>query len=117
VAGSVRSLASQAHPDASVAAVALLLASAVALPPLALAKYRVASRLGSRALRADSVLTAVAGLLAVISLASLVVADAFGFWWADAVAALIVAAIVVREGWTAARSHLADPDGPATLGR
>lgn len=117
VAGSVRSLASQAHPDASVAAVALLLASAVALPPLALAKYRVASRLGSRALRADSVLTAVAGLLAIISLASLVLAETFGLWWADAVAALIVAAIVVREGWTAARSHLADPDGPATLGR
>lgn len=116
-AGSVRSLASQAHPDASVAAVALLLASAVALPPLALAKYRVASRLGSRALRADSVLTAVAGLLAIISLASLVLAETFGLWWADAVAALIVAAIVVREGWTAARSHLADPDGPATLGR
>jgi divalent metal cation (Fe/Co/Zn/Cd) transporter len=87
--------------------VALLLASAVALPPLALAKFRVASRLGSRALHADSVLTAVAGLLAVISLGSLVLADAFGLWWADAAAALIVAAIVVREGWTASRSRLA----------
>jgi divalent metal cation (Fe/Co/Zn/Cd) transporter len=106
VAGSLRALATQAHPDASVVGVALLVASAVALPPLALAKYRVAARLGSRALRADSVLTAVAGLLAVISLASLALAATFGLWWADAIAALIVAAIVAREGWAAARSTL-----------
>ncbi|MDQ2965227.1 MAG: cation transporter [Chloroflexota bacterium] len=115
VAGSIRALTSQAHPEASVVGVALLLASAVALPPLALAKYRVASRLGSRALRADSVLTAVAGLLALISLASLALADAFGFWWADATAALIVAAIVIREGWAASRSPLAESGRPDPL--
>lgn len=109
VAGSVRSLATQAHPEFTFLSATLLVASAIALPPLALAKYRVASRLGSRALRADSVLTAVAGLLAVISLASLALSEAFGFWWADATAALIVAAIVFQEGWAAARSGLAEP--------
>ena len=109
VVGSVRSLAAQAQPDASLVAVALLLASAVALPPLALAKYRIAARLGSRALRADSILTAVAGLLAVVSLVSLWLTQTFGLWWADAVAALIVAAIVAREGWEASRSSLAEP--------
>jgi divalent metal cation (Fe/Co/Zn/Cd) transporter len=112
VAGSIRSLATQAYPEALFVSVALLVASTLVLPPLALAKYRVATRLGSRALRADSVLTAVAGLLAAIGLASLGLAEAFGLWWADAAAALIVAAIVLREGWTAARSHLAEPDGP-----
>jgi divalent metal cation (Fe/Co/Zn/Cd) transporter len=101
VAGAIRALAVQTHPDPSVVAVALLLASAVALPPLALAKYRVASSLQSGALRADSVLTAVAGLLAIIGLASLAASEAFGIWWADAVAALIVGAIVLREGWSA----------------
>jgi divalent metal cation (Fe/Co/Zn/Cd) transporter len=98
--GSLRSLAAQAHPETSSASVALLLASAVVLPLLAIAKYRVAARLRSGALRADSVLTAAAALLAVISLASLAATDAFGFWWADAVAALIVAVILVREGWS-----------------
>ncbi|MDQ2933441.1 MAG: cation transporter [Chloroflexota bacterium] len=99
-AGSLRSLAAQAHPETSSASVALLLASAVALPPLAVAKYRIAARLGSGALRADSFLTGAAVLLAVISLVSVAATDAFGFWWADAVAALIVGAIVLREGWS-----------------
>jgi divalent metal cation (Fe/Co/Zn/Cd) transporter len=98
--GSLRSLAAQAHPETSSASVALLLVSAVVLPLLAIAKYRVAALLGSGALRADSVLTAAAALLAVISLVSLAATDAFGFWWADAVAALLVAIILLREGWS-----------------
>ena len=106
-AGSLRSLAAHADPQVLPASLALLIASVLVLPPLAFAKYRVAARLGSGALRADSVLTAVAAVLALITLASLVLSSVFGLWWADAVAALIVAAIVVREGWgslTLARS-------------
>ncbi len=100
IASSVRSLAVQAHPEVSPASLALLVASAVVLPPLALAKHRVAAQLGSGALRADSLLTAAAALLALISLASLVTTDALGFWWADAVGALIVGAVILREGWS-----------------
>jgi divalent metal cation (Fe/Co/Zn/Cd) transporter len=100
IAGSARSLALQSHPEGSVTTIALLAASVVALPALAAAKYRVAGRLASGALRADSVLTAVAALLAAISLASLAASDTFGLWWADAVAALIVAVILLREGWS-----------------
>ena len=69
------------------------------LPPLALAKYRVARRLASGALRADSVLTAVAALLALISLTSLAAAEGLGLWWSDAIAAVFVAVVVLREGW------------------
>jgi divalent metal cation (Fe/Co/Zn/Cd) transporter len=107
VVASIRSLAEGARPEASTASIALLLASVVVLPPLAVAKSRVAAALGSGALRADSILTAVAALLAGISLASLAGATAFGLWWADAVAALVVAAVLAREGWAsvvAARS-------------
>ena len=96
--GAIRSLASQTHPESSLLSLVLLLASAVVLPPLALAKYRVAARLLSGALRLDSILTAVAAVLAAISLVSLASSEAFGFWWADAIGALIVAGIVVREG-------------------
>ena len=97
--GAIRSLASQTHPESSLLSQVLLLASAVVLPPLALAKYRVAARLLSGALRLDSILTAVAAVLAAISLASLVSSEAFGFWWADAIGALVVAGIIVREGF------------------
>ncbi len=100
VVASLRSLVAGSHPEGSFLSAALLLASAVFLPPLALAKYRVARDLGSGALRADSLLTAVAALLALISLVSLGASEAFGFWWADAAAALIVAVIVLREGWS-----------------
>ena len=100
VGGSGRSLAIQAHPETSTLSVVLLLASTGLLPLLAVAKYRVARRLASGALRADSILTAAAALLAAISLASLAATEAYGFWWADAVAALIVAVILAREGWS-----------------
>jgi divalent metal cation (Fe/Co/Zn/Cd) transporter len=98
--GAVRALVSESHPETSLVSLGLLVASALVLPPLAVAKYRVAVRLGSGALRADSILTAVAAILAGISLASLAASQAFGLWWADATAALIVAAIVLREGWS-----------------
>jgi divalent metal cation (Fe/Co/Zn/Cd) transporter len=99
-AGAVRALATGAHPDSSYAATALLVASLVALPPLAIAKRRVAHGLGSGALRGDSILTAVAALLAAISLAT-VLLQGVGLWWADAIGALFVAALVLREGWGA----------------
>jgi divalent metal cation (Fe/Co/Zn/Cd) transporter len=98
--GAARALMAQAHPETSLVSLGLLLASAVVLPSLAIAKYRVAARLGSGALRADSILTGVAAVSAVISLASLVGAQALGLWWADAIAALTVGVIVLREGWS-----------------
>jgi divalent metal cation (Fe/Co/Zn/Cd) transporter len=99
-AGAVRALAIGTHPESSLAAAGLLVASLIFLPPLAAAKGRVARRLGSGALRGDSVLTAVAALLAAISLLTILL-ETFGLWWADSVGALIVAALVLREGWGA----------------
>ena len=99
VVGGLRSLAAQDHPSTSTVGALLLVASIVVLPPLAIAKHRVAARIASGALRADAILTAVAAILALISLSSLAAYQALGLWWADAVAALIVSLIVVREGW------------------
>ena len=98
-AASIRSLAQQSHPEASDLSLGLLIASIVVLPLVALAKLRVAASLQSRALRADSILTGVAAVLAAVSLASLAGSVALGLWWADAVAALGVAAVLAREGW------------------
>jgi divalent metal cation (Fe/Co/Zn/Cd) transporter len=110
-AASLRSIAAGSHPEGSDAGLVLILASVIALPGLALAKRRVARRLGSGSLRADSVLTAVAAVLAGINLASLALSDLLGFWWADAVAALVVALILLREGWSSARASA--PGAPA----
>ena len=95
---SVRSLIESRSPLDSQLADAVLLASVVLLPPIALRKRQIARRLASGALRADSVLTGVAAALAGIILLGLTASTRFGWWWADAVAALIVAAVMVREG-------------------
>lgn len=98
VLGALRALASQGHPETSSVGRGLLVASVIVLPALAVAKNRIASRLTSGALRADSILTAVAAVLAVISLASLAAFELLGLWWADAVAAMLLGVIVLREG-------------------
>jgi divalent metal cation (Fe/Co/Zn/Cd) transporter len=105
----IRALLNNSHPDATPIAIALLVFSVVVLSPLAIAKYRTATALHSRALRADSILTGIAALLAVVSLVSLGLSTAFGLTWADAVGALIVAVVLVREGLTSlisVRTHL-----------
>jgi len=95
----VRALAASAHPEATVVGTGLLVFSVIALPPLAIAKNRVARKLPSGALRADSILTGIAALLALISLVGLGLSEAFGLTWADAVGALVVTAVLAREGW------------------
>jgi divalent metal cation (Fe/Co/Zn/Cd) transporter len=93
-----RALATNAHPEVTAIGTGLLVLSVVVLPPLALAKFRVARSLSSGALRADSVLTGVAALLALISLIGIGLVEAFGLTWADAVGALIVTVVLLREG-------------------
>ena len=98
VAASVQSLVSSRHTESSDLALALLVASVALLPPLAFLKLRTARQLGSRALRADSILTGVAAVLAAATLLGLLASSAFGLWWADQVAALFVAVVLLREG-------------------
>jgi len=106
----IRALAERAHPEGTLVGTVLLVLSIVVLPPLALAKHRVARALESRALRADSLLTGIAALLALISLVGLGLSEALGLTWADAVGALVVTAILVREGWGSLQAvRTADP--------
>ena len=97
---SIRSLIDGRSPTATPLAVAVLVASVLLLPPIASFKRRVARELASGALRADSVLTAVAAGLGLVSLLGLVASTTWGWWWADAGAALVVAAVLAREGLT-----------------
>jgi divalent metal cation (Fe/Co/Zn/Cd) transporter len=100
----VNALANGTHPEASLVRTVLLLIAVVALPPLAFAKYATARDLGSGALRADSILTGIAALLALIGLGSLLLDVAVHIPWADAAGALVIAVIVAREGWSSVRA-------------
>jgi divalent metal cation (Fe/Co/Zn/Cd) transporter len=109
VAGAMRALATASHPDSSAAATVLLVASLIVLPPLAILKRRVADSLRSGALRGDSILTGVAALLAAISLSAALL-QGLGLWWADAVGALVVAVVLLREGWGAVAASRLPPE-------
>lgn len=113
---SLRALLEGARPEPTTIGTALLVLSVVILPPLARAKYLVARRLDSGALRADSLLTAMTSVLAVIALAGLVLSSAFAIGWADAVGALVVAVILAREGRSsfAVRHKIGGADSEAT---
>jgi divalent metal cation (Fe/Co/Zn/Cd) transporter len=102
-ANAILALLNQSGPEVTTVGVAISLASLVVLPPLALAKYRTARALDSGALRADSILTGVAATLALISLIGLAATQLLGLLWADAVGALIVTVVLIREGWFSVR--------------
>lgn len=72
---------------------------------LAAAKQRAAVALGSRALHADAFQATACMLLAAIALAGLGLSAAFGWWWADLVAALAMPPLLVREARRAWRSE------------
>ncbi len=93
----VRTLAAQDQPDASPVGIALTTVSLVVMLWLARAKRETGEALGSRALIADSHQTFACWYLSVTTLAGLVLNAAFGLWWADPVAALVIAVILLRE--------------------
>jgi len=99
----VLALVNGSQPEVTAASVAISIISLIALPPLAVAKYRTARALGSGALRADSILTGVAAVLALVSLIGLLLTEAFGVVWADALGALVVSGVLFREGFLSIR--------------
>ena len=99
IVGAVHSLLVHGEAESSTAQIVLLIVSIIILPPLALAKHRVANRLDSNALRKDALLTAAGAALAVIALLAGQFGPSFGLWWADSAASIVIAAVLLREGW------------------
>jgi divalent metal cation (Fe/Co/Zn/Cd) transporter len=88
-------------PQFSLPGIILAAVSLVVMPVLALAKRRVARTLQSRALAADSVQTFLCSYLSAALLLGLALNGWLGWWWADPLAALAMAAFMVHEGFEA----------------
>ena len=73
-------------------------ACVVVMPLLARAKRRVATRLNSHALHADSHQSDICAYLSLILLLGLTLNAVLGWWWADPIAALCMLPIIIREG-------------------
>ena len=98
VVESVTTLWRREAPEASPVGLAILVLSVLIMPVIARASRRVARALGSRALEADAAQTSLCAYLSAIALAGVGLNAAWGWWWADPVAALAMLPIIVKEG-------------------
>jgi divalent metal cation (Fe/Co/Zn/Cd) transporter len=87
-----------AEARGSLIGIVLTAVSSVVMPLLGVAKLRAARTLSSGAMRADAYETMACAWLSVTTLAGLALNAAFGWWWADPLAALAIVPLVVREG-------------------
>jgi divalent metal cation (Fe/Co/Zn/Cd) transporter len=81
----------------------LAAASLAVMPVLSLLQRRAGRELGSRSAVADSKQTLLCTYLSAVLLAGLVLNAVAGWWWADPLAALVIAAVAAREGLEAWR--------------
>jgi divalent metal cation (Fe/Co/Zn/Cd) transporter len=85
-------------PEHSIPGIALACVSLVVMPLLSRAKRRVGSALGSAAMHADAKQTEFCTYLSAILLGGLLLNAFLGLWWADPLAALLMAPIIAKEG-------------------
>lgn len=98
-----KSLLMREVPETSYAGIIIATLSLIVMPLLAKEKRKVAVKLNSRAMSADSKQTEICAYLSVILLGGLLLNALFGFWWADPIAALIMTPIIAKEGIEALR--------------
>jgi divalent metal cation (Fe/Co/Zn/Cd) transporter len=75
------------------------------MPLLVRVKRRVAAQLGSSALEAEARQTRVCAWLSAILLLGLIANAGLGWWWADPIAALVMAPVIGWEGAEALRGR------------
>ncbi len=100
---SVRSLLTREAAEPSTLGIAIAALSLVVMPALAWAKRRTGRQLGSPTVVADSRQTLLCTYLSAVLLAGLLLNSLLGWWWADPLVGLVVAALAVREGLEAWR--------------
>jgi cation diffusion facilitator family transporter len=96
-----RALIGGEAPERSTVGLVLSVLSLAIMPVLAVMKSRTGREMGSRALRADAVETWVCAWLSFALLLGVGLFAAFGWGWADPVAALLMLPVVVWQGFEA----------------
>ena len=95
---SVRALLDARAAEHSTVGIVLAAVSLVVMPVLSHAQRRTGRELGSASAVADSRQTLLCTYLSAVLLVGLVLNSALGWWWADPLAALVIAAVAVKEG-------------------
>jgi divalent metal cation (Fe/Co/Zn/Cd) transporter len=94
----VRALLGGDHPAASWVGIGLAAVTAPTMPLLARAKRRVGDQLGSSATVSEGSQNMICAYLSIALLLGLGANALFGWWWADPLTALLIAAVALREG-------------------
>lgn len=85
-------------PSESVLGILLAIASLMVMPLIAMGKFRAASAIGSKALRAEAKETLACSYLSLCLLLGLGANAVAGWWWADPGAAILMVPWLIREG-------------------
>jgi len=101
----IRSLASVDRPTVSWVGIGLSIVTLASMPPLAAAKAQVADALGSSATKSESRQTMLCAYLSAALLVGLGLNALLGWWWADPITALAIAAVAIKEGRNAWRGE------------
>lgn len=102
----VMSLIGVHRPEHSTVGIVLASLSLLVMPFLSWFERRTGRELGSASAVADSKQTLICTYLSAALLAGLALNSLFGWWWADSLAALVIAAVAVREGLEAWRGDV-----------
>jgi divalent metal cation (Fe/Co/Zn/Cd) transporter len=103
-----RSLVGGHEPDASWVGIGLAAFTAATMPLLAMAKRRVGSRLHSSATVQEASQAQLCAYLSIALLIGLGANALFGWWWADPLAGLAIAAVALREARESWRGDTCD---------
>lgn len=102
---SIRTLFGAAEAEHSTVGIVLAALSLLIMPFLSAAQRRAGRELGSLTAVADSKQTLLCTYLSAVLLVGLLLNTLFGWSWADPIAALVIAAVALREGREAWRGH------------
>ncbi|MGY0006978.1 cation transporter [Micromonospora sp. I033] len=108
----LRSLLTGGEAEQSPVGIGIAVTSLIVMPLLVRAKRRTGRELGSATVLADSTQTMLCTYLSAVLLVGLVVNAAWGWSWADPIAALVIAAVAVKEGREAWRGEHCDDCAP-----
>jgi divalent metal cation (Fe/Co/Zn/Cd) transporter len=103
-----RSLIGGHEPAPSWVGIGLAAFTALTMPILALAKRRVGHKLGSSATVQEASQTQLCAYLSIALLIGLGANALLGWWWADPLSALFIAAVALREGRESWRGDACD---------
>jgi divalent metal cation (Fe/Co/Zn/Cd) transporter len=101
----IRDLATGAKPEGSLVGLVVAGVAIVAMPLLAVGKRRVGRALANSTLLADAAETTFCAVLSGATIIGVGLNAAFGWYWADPIAALVIAAFAVKEGREAFESE------------